>query len=60
MHPNLMNLFKALKDPNYVPHKQALGLAAQLPKKLLKWFSIFLHVLGLGSGSARVWRAFDI
>jgi hypothetical protein len=34
MHPNLMNLFKALKDPNYVPLKQALGLATQLPKRL--------------------------
>jgi hypothetical protein len=34
MHPNLMNLFKALKDPNYVLLKQALGLAAQLPKRL--------------------------
>jgi hypothetical protein len=34
MHPNLMNLFKVLKDPNYVPLKQALGLAAQLPKRL--------------------------
>jgi hypothetical protein len=30
MHPNLMNLFKALKDPNFVSLKQALGLAAQL------------------------------
>jgi hypothetical protein len=27
-----MNLFKALKNQNYVPLKQALGLAAQLPK----------------------------
>jgi hypothetical protein len=34
MHPNLMNLFKALKDPNYFPLKQALGLAAQLPRRL--------------------------
>jgi hypothetical protein len=34
MHPNLMHLFKALKDPNYVPLQQALGLAAQLSKRL--------------------------
>jgi hypothetical protein len=34
MHPNLMNLFKALKDPDFVPVKQVLGLAAQLPKRL--------------------------
>jgi hypothetical protein len=34
LHPNLMHLFKALKDPNYVPLIQALGLAAQLPKRL--------------------------
>jgi hypothetical protein len=29
-----MNLFKALKDPNSVSLKQALGLATQLLKKL--------------------------
>jgi hypothetical protein len=34
MHPNLMSLFKTLKDPNCVFLKQALGLAAQLLKRL--------------------------
>jgi hypothetical protein len=29
-----MNQFKALKDPNSVPLKQGLGLAAQLLKRL--------------------------
>jgi len=31
---NLMNLFKALKDPKFVPSKQALDLAIQLLKRL--------------------------
>jgi hypothetical protein len=34
MHPILMTLFKALKDPNCVLLKQAFGLAAQLLKRL--------------------------
>jgi hypothetical protein len=34
MHPNLMSLFKALKYPNCVFLKQALGLDAQLLKRL--------------------------
>jgi hypothetical protein len=33
---NLMNLFEALKEPKFVPSKQALDLAAHLLKRLFQ------------------------